>query len=80
MQSADYRFGRLIECDRNGSDPQFAPRGDHHWFAGDGHLLSVVYRGVQNRSDLALLGAGNVADGTVACGELPRRVPYPVPR
>ena len=21
---------------RNGANPQFAPRGDHHWFAGDG--------------------------------------------
>jgi carotenoid cleavage dioxygenase-like enzyme len=21
---------------RNGPNPQFAPRGDHHWFAGDG--------------------------------------------
>ncbi len=23
---------------RNGPDPQFPPRGDHHWFAGDGML------------------------------------------
>ncbi|HSG90918.1 MAG TPA: carotenoid oxygenase family protein [Pseudomonadales bacterium] len=23
---------------RNGPDPQFAPRGDHHWFAGDGMI------------------------------------------
>ena len=23
---------------RNGPDPQFAPRGDHHWFGGDGML------------------------------------------
>ena len=23
---------------RNGANPQFAPRGDHHWFAGDGMI------------------------------------------
>ena len=23
---------------RNGPNPQFAPRGGHHWFAGDGML------------------------------------------
>ncbi|MFZ8891713.1 MAG: carotenoid oxygenase family protein, partial [Pseudomonadales bacterium] len=23
---------------RNGPDPQFAPRGMHHWFAGDGMI------------------------------------------
>lgn len=23
---------------RNGPDPQYAPRGDHHWFAGDGMI------------------------------------------
>ena len=23
---------------RNGPNPQFAPRGDHHWFAGDGMI------------------------------------------
>jgi len=29
---------------RNGPNPQFAPRGDHHWFAGDGmiHAFTVA--------------------------------------
>ena len=28
---------------RNGPDPQFPPRGDHHWFAGDGmiHMFRI---------------------------------------
>ena len=43
---------------------------------GDGYLLSVVYRGAENRSDLIVLDAPNVADGPVACAELPHRVPY----
>ena len=27
---------------RNGPDPQFSPKGDHHWFAGDGMLHMFV--------------------------------------
>ncbi|GIT39055.1 MAG: hypothetical protein Ct9H300mP8_02510 [Gammaproteobacteria bacterium] len=27
---------------RNGPDPQFPPRGEHHWFAGDGMLHQFV--------------------------------------
>ena len=30
---------------RNGPDPQFPPRGDHHWFAGDGMLHMFRIRG-----------------------------------
>ena len=28
---------------RNGPDPQFPPRGEHHWFAGDGmiHMFRI---------------------------------------
>ena len=39
-------------------------------------MLSVVYRSSENRSDLVFLDAGNVADGPVACAELPHRVPF----
>ena len=27
---------------RNGPDPQFPPKGDHHWFVGDGMLHMFV--------------------------------------
>ncbi len=37
---------------RNGPDPQFAPRGQHHWFAGDGmlHMFKVQEGRVQYRN------------------------------
>ncbi|MCZ6656092.1 MAG: carotenoid oxygenase family protein [Gammaproteobacteria bacterium] len=37
---------------RNGPDPQFAPRGEHHWFAGDGmlHMFQVQNGRVQYRN------------------------------
>ena len=37
---------------RNGPDPQFAPRGEHHWFAGDGmlHMFQVQDGRVQYRN------------------------------
>lgn len=30
---------------RNGPDPQFTPRGMHHWFAGDGMLHQFHIQG-----------------------------------
>lgn len=30
---------------RNGPDPQYAPRGDHHWFAGDGMIHAFHIEG-----------------------------------
>ena len=37
---------------RNGPDPQFPPRGDHHWFAGDGmlHMFHVQNGRVRYRN------------------------------
>jgi len=43
---------------------------------GQGYLLSTIYRGGEHRSDLAIFDAENVADGPVACAELPHRVPF----
>ena len=42
---------------------------------GDGWLLSVVYRGAENRSDLAVFEATDVARGPVALAHLSSRVP-----
>lgn len=55
-------------------EPIFVPR--HEGAAeGDGWLLSVVYRGAENRSDLAVLDATDVAAGPVALAHLSHRVP-----
>ena len=43
---------------------------------GAGFLLTLIYRGVENRSDLAVFDARDVARGPVALGQLPHRVPY----
>ena len=36
----------------------------------------MIYRAEEKRSDLAFFDAENVADGPIACAELPHRVPY----
>ena len=64
----------LPEGDVTG-EPVFVPRSGEAG-EGDGYLLSVVYRAGENRSDLMVLDAGDVAAGPVACAELPHRVPY----
>ena len=56
-------------------EPVFVPRSNDAG-EGDGYLLSVVHRGGENRSDLAFFDAENLADGPIACAELPHRVPY----
>ena len=56
-------------------EPVFVPSsGDAA--EGHGYLLSLVYRGRENRSDLAFFDAADLAAGPVACAELPHRVPY----
>ena len=64
----------LPEGDVTG-EPVFVPRSEGAQ-EGDGYLLSVVYRGRENRSDLVFLDAQNLADGPIACAELPHRVPF----
>ncbi len=64
----------LPEGDVTG-EPVFVPRS-RQAEEGDGYLLSIVYRAAENRSDLIVLDARNVADGPIACAELPHRVPY----
>ena len=56
-------------------EPVFVPRSKAA-AEGDGYLLALVYRGGENRSDLLVLDAANVADGPLACAELPHRVPF----
>ncbi len=54
-------------------EPVFVPRGETE---GDGWLLAVTYRADENRSDLAILDATDVAAGPVALAQLQTRVPY----
>jgi carotenoid cleavage dioxygenase len=42
---------------------------------GDGWLLSVVWRGSENRSDLAVFDATDIAAGPIALAHLSHRVP-----
>jgi carotenoid cleavage dioxygenase len=43
---------------------------------GEGFVLAVVYRGDEDRSDLVVLEAQDIAKGPVAVAKLPRRVPF----
>ncbi len=54
-------------------EPIFIPRGAAE---GDGWLLSVIYRGEENRSGAAVFDASDVAAGPIGTAWLPRRVPY----
>ncbi|CAN5678306.1 carotenoid oxygenase family protein [soil metagenome] len=60
-------------ADRCG-EPVFVPRHDAA-AEGDGWLLSVVYRGNEARSDLAVFEATDVAKGPVALAHLSSKVP-----
>ncbi|HEX4533244.1 MAG TPA: carotenoid oxygenase family protein, partial [Rhizomicrobium sp.] len=56
-------------------EPIFVPRSATAP-EGDGWLLTNVYRGSENRSDLVVFEAGDVARGPIATAQLPRRVPF----
>ena len=56
------------------SEPVFAPRPGSQ-AEGDGWLLSVVYRGEEKRSDLAIFEATDIGSGPIALAHLTSRVP-----
>ena len=56
------------------SEPVFVARSDDA-VEGDGWLLAVVWRARENRSDLAVFNAGDIAAGPVALVQLAHRVP-----
>lgn len=74
----DLASGRTRTWDPGANDfagePIFVPRRDDAP-EGDGWLLTVVYRGDENRSDLAILDATDVDAGPVALVHLSHRVP-----
>ena len=57
------------------SEPVFVPRSAQAE-EGDGYLVSVIYRGAENRSDMAFFDASMLDKGPVALAELSTRVPH----
>jgi carotenoid cleavage dioxygenase len=57
------------------SEPVFAPRSAEAP-EGDGWLTAVVWRAAENRSDLLVFEALDVAKGPIAVAHVPRRVPF----
>lgn len=64
----------LDEGDTTG-EPVFVPRSLDA-AEGDGYLITTIHRAADNRSDLAVFAADDIAAGPLACGELPHRVPH----
>ena len=56
-------------------EPVFVPKSAAA-AEGEGYLLSVIYRGAENRSDFAVFDAQNVAAGPLGLAQLPHRVPF----
>jgi carotenoid cleavage dioxygenase len=56
-------------------EPVFVPRSADA-AEGDGWLVTVIYRGAEDRSDFVVFNAGDVAKGPVGTAQLPRRVPF----
>jgi carotenoid cleavage dioxygenase-like enzyme len=57
------------------SEPVFTPRSATA-DEGDGWLTAVVYRAGEDRSDLLVFDALDVARGPIAVAKMPRRVPF----
>jgi carotenoid cleavage dioxygenase-like enzyme len=75
VDGAGARLGKyLLPLGDTISEPVFVARGDDA-AEGDGWLLAVVWRAGDNRSDLAVFNATDVATGPVALVHLGHRVP-----
>ena len=64
----------LNKCDTLG-EPVFIPRKEKAE-EGDGYLLTIAHRGIENRSDLLILNANDVSKGPIATARLPHRIPH----
>ena len=75
----DHKTGSKQVCDFGPvgfpSEPIFVPRSARSP-EGEGVLLTVVYRQEENRSDLLILDAENIAHEPLATVRLPHRIPY----
>jgi len=57
------------------SEPVFTPRSADAP-EGDGWVTAVVWRAAENRSDLLVFEAQDIAKGPIGVAEVPRRVPF----
>lgn len=57
------------------SEPVFTPRSADA-AEGDGWVTAVVWRAAENRSDLLVFEAQDLAKGPIATAQMPRRVPF----
>ena len=57
------------------SEPVFVPRSADA-AEGDGWLTAVVWRAAEDRSDLLVFEALDIAKGPIAIAQMPRRVPF----
>ena len=73
-QTGVRRLHLLPEGDGVG-EPVFVPRSADA-AEGDGYLLAVAYLGQENRGELQVFDALDIAAGPVARAQVPRRVPY----
>jgi carotenoid cleavage dioxygenase len=75
----DFATGRRQLYELSGGDltsePVFVPRSADA-VEGDGWLTAVIWRAGENRSDLAIFEAQDVAKGPIGIAEMPRRVPF----
>jgi len=75
----DLATGRRVACELPEGDatgePVFVPRSPGS-AEGDGWLVSLIYRGNDDRSDFAVFDAQDVAAGPIATARIPRRVPF----
>ena len=75
----DHQTGqKVIHTFGNGDapgEPIFIPRSADA-AEGDGWLIALVYRALEDRSDFVVLDALDIAKGPIAVAKLPRRVPF----
>ena len=57
------------------SEPVFVKRSADA-AEGDGWITAVLWRAAENRSDLAIFEAQDIAKGPIAVAQMPRRVPF----
>ncbi len=69
------RVDYVFDAADSPGEPVFAPRSAGA-AEGDGWLITVVYRGAEDRSDFVVFDAQDVAKGPIGVARLPRRVPY----
>jgi carotenoid cleavage dioxygenase-like enzyme len=75
----DFATGKRQVYELNGGDltsePVFVPRSADA-AEGDGWLTAVIWRAAENRSDLAIFDALDVAKGPIGTAQMPRRMPF----